>query len=182
MGRDRSYDRGRAWSGGNEEEGGYGGSGLSRGEYGGTTPRYGRPVDEPSTGGVEYRPIPGRVRDEEGYDRGSRNESYRGSGADLYQRGGHAGRGPKNYTRSPDRIADDVNEAFTENPFLDASDVEVRVEKNEVTLEGTVADRRSKRLAEDIAESVRGVHDVHNRLRIRNAGEREADPVDAPTL
>jgi hypothetical protein len=173
MGRDRSYDRGRAWSGGNEEEGGYGGSGLSRGDYGSMRPRYGRPVDEPSPGGVEYRPVPDRFRDGEGYDRGAQNPSYRGSG--------YEGRGPRNYTRSSERIAEEINEAFTDNPLLDPSDVEVRVENNEVTLEGTVDTRHSKRLAEEIAESVRGVHDVHNRLRLRNTGP-ERDPVDAPTL
>jgi osmotically-inducible protein OsmY len=35
-------------------------------------------------------------------------------------------------------------------------------------LPGTVDDRRAKRLAEDLAESVSGVKDVHNRLRVRH--------------
>jgi osmotically-inducible protein OsmY len=33
-------------------------------------------------------------------------------------------------------------------------------------LTGTVSDRRTKRLAESVAESVRGVVDVHNQLRL----------------
>jgi osmotically-inducible protein OsmY len=49
---------------------------------------------------------------------------------------------------------------------LDASDIEVAVENGDVTLEGSVEDRRMKRLAEDIAASVPGVDDVHNRLRL----------------
>lgn len=40
---------------------------------------------------------------------------------------------------------------------------------------GTVGDRRQKRLVEDCAESVYGVRDVHNHLRI----DRSASGVDA---
>ena len=37
----------------------------------------------------------------------------------------------------------------------------------EVTLTGTVDDRQAKRLAEDIAESVSGVREVHNQIRVQ---------------
>jgi osmotically-inducible protein OsmY len=53
---------------------------------------------------------------------------------------------------------------LTYHGYLDASEIEVEVTQDEVTLSGTVPDRRSKRLAEDLAASVRGVWDVHNRL------------------
>ena len=39
----------------------------------------------------------------------------------------------------------------------------------EVTLEGTVADRRMKRDAEDLVEQIPGVTQVHNHLRIDTA-------------
>ena len=42
----------------------------------------------------------------------------------------------------------------------------VEVKDGEVVLEGTVPDRRSKRLAEHLVEGLSGVRDVHNRLRI----------------
>ncbi len=42
----------------------------------------------------------------------------------------------------------------------------MRVSDGEVTLSGTVDDRWQKRLAERVAETVWGVRDVHNRLRI----------------
>jgi Flp pilus assembly secretin CpaC len=48
---------------------------------------------------------------------------------------------------------------------VDASDITVTVKAGEVTLEGTVPDRRSKHRAEDIADAVSGVKDVHNSLR-----------------
>ena len=83
-----------------------------------------------------------------------------------------AGRGPKGWRRSDARIREDVCEALSMHPALDASELEVEVHDGVVTLRGTVADRRSKRLAVDIAESVAGVRDVHSELRTRRPVER----------
>jgi hypothetical protein len=80
--------------------------------------------------------------------------------------GPHRGRGPKGYKRSDERIFEDVNDRLTDDPMVDASDVEVRVENGEVTLNGTVASRFAKRRAEDCADSVAGVGHVQNNLRI----------------
>jgi hypothetical protein len=96
---------------------------------------------------------------------------YRGTGSDWYRSGlqhyeDYSGRGPKGYRRSDERIREDVCERLTEHPGIDASDIEVEVKEREVTLNGNVPDRRMKRLAEDIAESVGGVVDIHNFLRI----------------
>ncbi len=79
---------------------------------------------------------------------------------------GHRGRGPKGYTRSDDRIREDVNDRLSDDYYLDASDIEVMVASAEVTLTGTVNTRNDKRRAEDLAESVSGVRNVENRLRI----------------
>jgi BON domain len=81
-------------------------------------------------------------------------------------RGQFAGRGPKGYLRSDERILEDIHDRLREHGEIDASNVTVRVVDREVTLEGTVEDRPTKRLAEDVAASVRGVVDVHNRLKI----------------
>jgi len=80
--------------------------------------------------------------------------------------GRYTGRGPKGWQRSDDRIREDVNERLTDHPHIDASEIEVQVQNGEVTLSGTVEDRHAKRLAEDIAESVSGVRDVHNQIRV----------------
>lgn len=80
------------------------------------------------------------------------------------RRGQFTGRGPKGYVRSDERILEDVNERLEEHGDLDASDVSVTVSGGEVTLEGAVDGRQSKRLAENLAHSVSGVRDVHNRL------------------
>jgi hypothetical protein len=93
------------------------------------------------------------------------------------RRGQHAGRGPKGYKRSDERIREDVNERLTDHPELDASEIEVSVEDGIVTLSGTVDDRRDKRLAEDIAESVSGVQDVTNNIRVsQNAQQGQGRP------
>lgn len=74
---------------------------------------------------------------------------------------------PHNAHRRDDQIAADVCEALTRDPYVDASEVEVHVEDGDVTLEGVVEDRQAKRHAEELVMVCRGVHDVHNRLRVR---------------
>lgn len=81
------------------------------------------------------------------------------------RRGRFAGRGPKGYRRSDERIREEICDLLTEDPEIDASEVTVTVENGEVTLEGCVADRQMKRDAEDCIESISGVRQVHNRLR-----------------
>jgi osmotically-inducible protein OsmY len=81
----------------------------------------------------------------------------------------YRGRGPKGYTRSDERIRDDVNDRLTDDWSLDASEIEVSVSSGEVTLSGIVNSRTDKRRAEDIAESVSGVRHVQNNLRVRQS-------------
>jgi len=83
----------------------------------------------------------------------------------MPQRGEHRGKGPKGYKRSDDRIREDVCDRLSDDDELDASEIAVSVKEGEVTLEGSVSDRRSKQRAEDLAESVGGVRDVNNKLR-----------------
>ena len=82
----------------------------------------------------------------------------------------HRGRGPTGYRRSDARITEDINDRLTEDAYIDASEVQVRVENGEVTLDGTVDDRRAKRRAEDNAEAISGVTHVQNNLRARQPG------------
>lgn len=82
------------------------------------------------------------------------------------------GKGPKGYTRSDERIRDDVCDRLMQG-WVNAENVEVTVEKGEVTLAGQVEHRQDKRAIEDIAESVLGVTEIHNQLRVdRQAGQR----------
>jgi osmotically-inducible protein OsmY len=62
-----------------------------------------------------------------------------------------------------------VCERLTDDPFIDASDIEVKVEGREVTLSGSVASRGLRRRAEDLAELASGVTHIQNNLRVRSS-------------
>jgi hypothetical protein len=97
---------------------------------------------------------------------------------DWMPSGPHRGRGPRNYQRSDERIREDLCERFTHHSYLDPSDIDIRVQNGQVTLDGSVSDRWAKRTAEDLAENVSGVTEVLNRLRIVQvevAPEQRAD-------
>jgi hypothetical protein len=126
------------------EYGGMGGTGYGGAGYG---PTFGQ-IDR--WGGIDYATgeelatLPGR----------SQIPDYRG-------------RGPRNYRRSDARIEEDINEQLTLHPLLDATDIEVSVKDGEVTLSGMVEGRRARRMAEEVADGVSGVRDVHNQIRVR---------------
>jgi hypothetical protein len=96
-------------------------------------------------------------------------------------RGRFTGRGPKNYTRSDERIREDVSDRLEQHGEIDAGEVLVIVEAAEVTLEGTVPDRQTKRLAEDVAEDTPGVKQVHNRLRVQGSGDERQRQLSGST-
>jgi len=119
-----------------------------------------------------------------GYDRGSgsymardRNEGLYGR-RDFNERGPierlgdrfreglrKLGKGPKAYTRSDDRIREDIYDRLMHG-WVNAEHVEVQVKNGEVTLTGLVEERRDKRTIEDIIDDVLGVKDVHNQLKV----------------
>jgi osmotically-inducible protein OsmY len=92
---------------------------------------------------------------------------------DERRSGQHRGKGPKNYTRSEDRIKEDVSDKLSDDSFLDATNIEVEVKGSEVTLNGKVDSRYSKHRAEDLAEDVTGVTHVQNNLRVNETTPQE---------
>ena len=104
---------------------------------------------------------------------GRRRHGGFGNGDALSMGAGLQGRGPKDYSRSDDRIREDVCERLADDSHLDASAIEVAVESGDVTLTGTVDSRRSRQHAEDLAGRIRGVTGVHSSLRITLRPERE---------
>lgn len=84
--------------------------------------------------------------------------------------GPHAeGIGPKGYKREDVRIYEELCERLTRD-HMDASGIEVSVSDAEVTLRGTVPDLESKYRAEHLAESVRGILEIVNLVRVEGEG------------
>jgi osmotically-inducible protein OsmY len=196
----RGQQRGYGHEGyGRESFGGYGGHGPERsageyrrgggyeGEYGGREGGYGREsfggYGREGYGGGGYGREDYRGREERGFFERAGDEMASWFGAEDAERRRrqdarygdqgaqhHRGRGPRGYTRSDERIRDDVNDRLTDDPYVDASEIEVTVSGGEVTLSGTVDSRHAKRRAEDIADDVSGVTHVQNNLRVRQGG------------
>lgn len=121
-------------------------------------------------------------RDQGGHWRGGTFHDASGRWEQAYRaqgQGSHRGRGPRGYMRADERILEDVNERLCDDPIVDATEVEVRCEQGTVTLDGRVPTRWMKHRAEDIADSVSGVRDVDNRIRV--AAEEPAAQGDFDT-
>ncbi|KVE09966.1 BON domain-containing protein [Burkholderia anthina] len=110
-----------------------------------------------------------------------------GGAPDLSRFGGDAERdalrrrrGPKGYTRSDERIREDVCERLAHALEIDVSDVTVQVTDGRVELDGTVPVRWMKHGIEDLADGCLGVRDVENRVRVRREGEHDTGMVLHP--
>lgn len=93
-----------------------------------------------------------------------------------------AGKGPKGYRRSDERIKEDVCECLERSPLVDASNIEVDVKDCCVTLKGAVDSRQAKRDAEMLIENLRGVDDVINELKVeKSSTDTEIDSYPSRT-
>ena len=110
----------------------------------------------------------GHEHDERGFLERAGDTIAHWLGDDADYRRGYRGRGPANYTRSDERIREDACDRLTEDWRVDASQIEIRVEDGELTLDGTVSSREQKRRAEDCVEDLSGVRHVQNNLRVRD--------------
>lgn len=84
------------------------------------------------------------------------------------QQGNRKKRGPKGYTRSDERIREDICERLINAQFIDSSEVTIIVDAGKVTVEGTVPERRMKHAIEDLAETTSGVTEVENKIRVEH--------------
>ena len=102
--------------------------------------------------------------------RHSSKEAAPGSSGTAWHEGGQLReskprpRGPKGYKRADERIFEELCDRLSVAPSVDATDVEVQVHDGAVTLAGAVPDPAMRGAAQEIAESVVGVLEVHNRI------------------
>lgn len=146
----------RQWRAARDESGGGNGWGERSGG--------GRAWDEPSGYG---RP--------QGDDWRARSINTGASMGGYARQDNFAGRGPKGYRRSDERLREDVCDRLADDPWVDASDITVEVKDAEITLSGTVTEREQKRRAEDCVERASGVRNVINNLRVSQSGSRPGD-------
>lgn len=74
---------------------------------------------------------------------------------------------PRGYTRTDERIRDEICERLTFASGVDVQDVTVDVDKGKVTLGGTVSRRSQKYDIEDLADNTFGVSEVENNIRVQ---------------
>jgi hypothetical protein len=77
----------------------------------------------------------------------------------------YRGKGPKGYRPSDERLRERICERLTDDPFIDATDLEVSVANGEVTVTGAVPVRRMKFAIEDLVSDIAGVTALHNSIR-----------------
>ncbi|HZW04918.1 MAG TPA: BON domain-containing protein [Anaerolineaceae bacterium] len=90
--------------------------------------------------------------------------------------GPYTGYGPRGYRRSDERLREQIYERLTMNGWLDATQINIDVQDGQVTLTGTVKNRREKRLAEETVEDLMGSmlsnsQQVNNHLTVAQSEE-----------
>lgn len=105
---------------------------------------------------------------EEGYNR---TYGVYGSVARGWVNRPHRGKGPKNYQRTDESIRDELVRVLTEDPDIDASEVEAEVKEGDVFLTGTVPERKMRYWVEEAIYKIRGVNDVNNQIKVKKSEE-----------
>jgi hypothetical protein len=77
-------------------------------------------------------------------------------------------RGPKGYQRSDDRLREEIIDKLLQQSDIELDEIEVDVTGGKVTLSGNIDNRRVKHQIEDIVDSVWGVKEIANNLRIQS--------------
>jgi hypothetical protein len=149
-GRGEAWDRsGSEWAGGEGSSGGYGYGGSYGRSYGGAS----------GVGGSWRSPAQGTQGGQPRSDRRKRT--------------------PKGYTRSDERIREDICDRLSES-YTECEEVTVTVTNGEVVLSGRAPSGETRREIERIAEDVTGVKDVTNQIRTRREQGEDDKEQDEP--
>jgi len=89
---------------------------------------------------------------------------------EAWDRGPYVGLGPEGYSRSDERVREDICDELTRRGDIDPGRVVVTVRNGEVTLAGSVDSLETRRVVDDVASACTGVKQVHDRLRLERLG------------
>jgi len=123
------------------------------------------------SGHAHPRPSGEQPGDPARYARGYSRDHAAGWGQDGPQPGEeqhYRGHGPRRSPPGDEDMLDTICERLAGDSDMDASEIEVSVRDGRVVLAGMVPSRQARRDAEAIAESVRGVREVDNRLKVES--------------
>ncbi len=196
MQRDQVVDAADAYDAGSGRDAAPGGPGEGRGRRGPGGPGRGRPhsgargwsgvsgagmdsfLDDGPT--ADYV-SPGATQSPFASTAGGSQSDYLPPGNETFGRASYRGIGPKNYTRSDQRITEDLCERLTRDHHVDPSDISVNVSGGVVSLGGTVASRWMKHRVEDLAAACDGVRNVENTIQVPAVEEAQASPAPRAT-
>jgi osmotically-inducible protein OsmY len=164
----------------------YGEGGYGRGQYGPSRyesryreGQYGRGVyGEDQYGWNEYggpRYVGSLYRGERRGEEPYREHEWQRSKEQPGLLGRLYARGPKGYTRSDERIKEDISERLWRAEYMDSSEVTIAVKDGAVTLSGTVPERWMRHEIENIADSCMGVQDIEDNIRVQRRTTEETD-------
>jgi hypothetical protein len=97
-------------------------------------------------------------------------QQYRGQAAQRVH--------PKGYTRSDERIQEDICERLSYSG-LPVGEVSVEVSQGRVTLDGMVSARPIKHAIEDYVDDCMGVQEIDNRIKVQRQGKGGNDKMDS---
>lgn len=151
------------------ESQGYGGdTGRQAGEGYGRSSGYGNPDNDRYSDDGGYRGTSFVSPADTQQSHAGTGRGGMGYGRTGYSSMGYRGVGPKNYTRSDERLTEDLCERLTQDPDIDASELDVKVVQGTATLQGSVPQRWMKHRAEDLADGCSGVRNVDNRIKVQS--------------
>jgi osmotically-inducible protein OsmY len=103
----------------------------------------------------------------------------------MASEGEHKGAAPKSERNTQDPVAERVHDLLTEEPWLDATDIDIAVSGGVVTLTGSAPTAEQVALAGKTAAEAEGVTEVKNELAVNinegNSGVAEMNRIRSIT-
>jgi osmotically-inducible protein OsmY len=110
-------------------------------------------------------------RRERHHEMGAREHDHDERGDEHRGRRDYRGIGPRMRADDDEDLREEVCERLRDDADLDASDILVRVIDNEAILDGSVRSKRDAERAHHLANDVRGIVYVRDRLRVARSGD-----------